>query len=489
MKKLVTLGIFLCFALCSLAQKNNKVKAYLDFKQFYNPEIGNYVEVYLQFVSYSLKYKEIKTDSSSALQSEIALSMRFKNAGQLVASDAYRLQSPLMKDSVIEDFYEIKRFALKPGTYSFELDLLDLNASSDPVSASQDVEIVDLGKATAISNIEAAEVLYKSTNENLFSKSGYDIVPRISNYYSNEANKIPVYMELYADNSVDKPMTVGLKQTVYNRATDQEIEYLSKITKYEITGIQPVIRALDISKLPSGEYLLAYSIIDLENKELSISKYEFDRYKEEEFELVTTDNVVLDPNFQKSITDDSLAFYIESLIPICKPAEIKNVISLLKTKDKQLYRKYLQSFWVNSTNNQQVYERWLNYKGQVMVVQKLFGNNFQSGYETDRGRVYLQYGAPSNVITKEVSSTEVPYEVWRYDKIGNMSNRKFIFYNPDLTNNAYRLLHSDVRGEVQNYRWQQYLQKRGSHNTDAYDNNDGVNDFFGGQGNELFNQY
>ena len=230
-------------------------------------------------------------------------------------------------------------------------------------------------------------------------------------------------------------------------------------------------------------------MVDKDFKEMTISTYEFDRYREEESALVSTENIVLDPNFQKSISDDSVAYYVESLIPICKPAEIKNVIKLLKTKDKDLCRKYLQAFWVNSTGNQQVYEKWLEYKFQVQLVEKLYATNFMSGYETDRGRVYLQYGPPNNIITKEVSSTETPYEVWRYDKILNMSNRKFIFYNPDLTNNAYRLLHSDVRGEVQNLRWQQYLQKRGSHNTDAYDDGDGVNDFFGGQGNELFNQY
>lgn len=78
----------------------------------------------------------------------------------------------------------------------------------------------------------------------------------------------------------------------------------------------------------------------------------------------------------------------------------------------------------------------------------LYGNNFQDGFETDRGRVYLKYGAPSTHVVRENSPSEYPYEIWTYNKIGKYSNKRFVFYNPDLTNGAYRLLHSDVLGEL-----------------------------------------
>ena len=110
------------------------------------------------------------------------------------------------------------------------------------------------------------------------------------------------------------------------------------------------------------------------------------------------------------------------------------------------------------------------------------------GFETDRGRVYLQYGAPNSIITRETSPTEYPYEIWVYDKIKIYSNRRFVFYNPDLVNNAYRLLHSDMVGELQNYRWQQALSKRNSPNRDIDDPNDGNYRHFGGNSRELYEQ-
>ncbi len=69
------------------------------------------------------------------------------------------------------------------------------------------------------------------------------------------------------------------------------------------------------------------------------------------------------------------------------------------------------------------------------------------------------------------------------------SNRRFIFYNPDLVNNTHRLLHSDMLGEIKNQGWQQVLVKR---HTDAenIDNPNGkVQRQFGDNSNDLFRQY
>ena len=197
----------------------------------------------------------------------------------------------------------------------------------------------------------------------------------------------------------------------------------------------------------------------------------------------------MDPAFQASITDDSLAFYIQSLIPISGPAEVKNIIKLLKTKNTDSFRKYIQAFWIASSGVQKPYDAWLNYKKQVLMVQKFYASNFMDGFETDRGRVFLQYGPPNNITVRETSPSEYPYEIWVYDRIKTYSNKRFVFYNPDLVNNAYRLLHSDMIGELQNYRWQQQLSKRNSPNQNIDDPNDGNRDSWGGNSRELYEQH
>jgi hypothetical protein len=57
-----------------------------------------------------------------------------------------------------------------------------------------------------------------------------------------------------------------------------------------------------------------------------------------------------------------------------------------------------------------------------------------------------------------------PYEIWHYYKLDKMSNAKFIFYDTDLVNQAFDLLHSNVPGEPSEPSWQYII-------NGAWDNN------------------
>ena len=484
MKQFLLILLFLIGGVSATFAQNNQnkqLKAYLDHKTFFAPSSGTYMEIQLQFVGYSLKYNAVP----GGLQSEVAVQLSFRNAGKVVASDAYRLQSPVMRDSIIDDFYDLRRFALAPGVYEMEISLQDLHSDNPPMTGKQVVEVKDFSGKPAISDIQISEVMTTTDSIGIFTKSGYDMIPRISNYYTNDATKIPVYIELYHPESTTQ--SVGLRQTIKSDKNQQEVEGFTRFSKHEVKQVQPVIRVLDISKLLSGEYTLEYALISNNNEVLSTSSYYFER-SNDLTETISEETVVLDPAFQQSITDDSVDYYMSSLIPISKPAEVKNIISILKKKNIEQCRKYIQAYWIKSATVDKPYEAWLKYKFQVQKVEKLYSNNFMSGFETDRGRVYLQYGPPNNIISREAAPSEYPYEIWQYDKIKIYSNKRFVFYNPDLVNNAYRLLHSDMVGELNNYRWQQQLAKRNSTNSNLDDPNDGNVDHFGGNSRRLYEQ-
>jgi GWxTD domain-containing protein len=251
--------------------------------------------------------------------------------------------------------------------------------------------------------------------------------------------------------------------------------------------VLPILRNVDISKVPTGKFALSYVLLSRNMTELTAQSYLFERSNDIEVSW-NLETMVTDPAFQASITDDSVAYYLESLIPIARPAEIKNIISVLKTKDLEKERKHIQAFW-QFTAPGSAYDSWLKYKSQVQMVERNYSNNFQEGFETDRGRVFLKYGAPTNIVAKETSPTEYPYEIWQYNKIGVFSNKRFIFYNPDLVNNAYRLLHSDMIGEQKNPSWQLILSTRNTSNGNVDDPNYYLQDHWGGASNDLFRQY
>ena len=82
------------------------------------------------------------------------------------------------------------------------------------------------------------------------------------------------------------------------------------------------------------------------------------------------------------------------------------------------------------------------------------------------GIIYLKYGAPNSIYTSKHEPSAYPYEIWTYWKTEKETNRKFVFYNPNIAGKEYELLHSNATGEIKTNNWDRMLQKR---NNTLYD--------------------
>ena len=71
----------------------------------------------------------------------------------------------------------------------------------------------------------------------------------------------------------------------------------------------------------------------------------------------------------------------------------------------------------------------------------------------------MKYGVPNDLVTVEDEQDAPPYEIWFYNQFPQtgQNNVKFIFFNPSLSTNGYRLLHSNARGEINNPQWEVQL--------------------------------
>nr|WP_294860244.1 GWxTD domain-containing protein [uncultured Fluviicola sp.] len=466
----------------SFGQKN-QMKAFIDYKSYYSPEQGPYIDLQFQYVAYTIKFAPV----DSVLQAKIAVStiVTSEPSGDTVYSSAFALESPRMRDSIVEDFFDNIRIPLQPGKYTAHVSLKDLYGDDKSLDGQIEVHVPDVFTSISSSDILVAEVASPSANtQSPFHKSGYEIIPRISNFYNQGMNHIPYYVELYNTNLV-QDSSFGLRQQIVSTQTSQVMPGFSRFTKIKPAPVVPILRNIDISKLPSGSYHLTLEIIDRNSKTIGqTADYFFERVNDIEM-AENVDEIILDPSFQASLTDDSTKYYLASLIPIARPAEVKSIMKTLKANSPDLNRKHIQQFWVQ-TSGVNATSQWLIYKKNVVLVQQNYGNNFQDGFETDRGRVYLQYGPPNTIIDKQTSPSEYPYEIWHYYKIKTFSNKRFVFYNPDLVNNAYRLLHSDMVGEQQNYKWQEMLVKR-NNASNSVDNTSGSSQY-GGNSNYYYKQ-
>jgi len=461
MKKIIFILFTVMFVLSAAGQK--QLRAYLNEHQFYSPEDGNYIEIQLNFVGHTISYKDV----NGKQKGELEITQLFIQGNDVVLYDKYILSAPDIFDSIVEDFFDIHRYVLAPGDYTYELIIEDKNSGNSPVSVEKPLTIRDLSKDVSFSSITASQSINHAdmNNPTTFTKMGYDVIPLISNYFPTELKFLPYYVEVYGTDSFFKDSVFVVEQRIKSNEMSFDLEIYDRYYRYHPTSVKAIAKVIDISLLPTGNYTLELNLLNRNKDLIAQQTYNFDRNNADDVNQIALENIVLDPAFMESIPDDSTGYYVASLIPISGPGEVRNILSILKERDNEKNKKYIQAYWRQTSKNN-AYAQWMQYRAQVHQVEQLFGTNYQVGFETDRGRVYLQYGRPSQVSEQPQSNSEYPYEIWQYDKIDRFSNRRFIFYNTTNINNDYKLLHSDMVGELQNFRWQYALNKRNTSDGD-----------------------
>ncbi len=467
----------------SAFSQNKKLRVYVDTKQFYAPTLGHLLEVNLQFSGPTLNY----FGEQNGLLAEVAVFLTLEKNGIVVQKDAHRLESPLMKDSIIEDFYDLMRFVVDTGDYDLFVEIQDLHSKSAPIKGMLPLHIENFAKQTKLSNILVAESATLGNENNLFYKSGYVLIPRISNYFSSDLDYLPYYLEVYNSNLLETD-EFALKQTILDVESGEELEEYTQYYRYKKATVVPALKTIDISKLITGKYQLTLTVLAKDLSEITHESYVFERTNDLEVSFDLTTTTILDPAFERSIPLDSAKYYLGSVIPIAPPASVREILSVLKKDNNETALSVLQSFWKATAGNK-AYQEWMKYKDQVDLVDRMYNSAFLHGYETDRGRVYLQYGSPTNIVRSESSPSEYPYEIWQYNKIGRFSNKRFIFYNTDLIGRNFRLLHSDMNGEIKNENWPRALNSRNSTNGDVDNGNGGVEEHYGRGSTNLYRQY
>jgi len=446
------LFFFIILCVFSSAQAG-KIRMAFDYKTFYNPTYGNYIETYIQMLSSSVRYEKVNAHYQGEVEIQIIISQNDTVAG----FDKYRLKSSPIGDTIFDDFYSIKRFSLKPGDYLLEIYAFDIRQPQDTIRFEKMINVPIVKKDIQFSDIELIESIEQTDSISMFSKSGYNIVPRLLNYYNNDDQKLLFYGELYNTQLLGDSSRYIMKYYISEQGKNTVFGDFLGIKRIFGTPVIPFIQVFDISTLPTGGYDLVLELFDTEGTFIRSKQTYFDRYNAISSLLTsTTSESVLDPAFQKELKSDSLFYYLLSLSPMSSRAEKENLERIAKEKDTLYARKYFEAYW-RKTSPENTAQAWLNYKKLIILVEDNYGSRTKPGFVSDRGRVFIQYGAPNSITARPNDPNQYPYEIWQYYKVANRNNVRFVFYNPKIVGDDYQLLHSDLPSERYNSNWENTL--------------------------------
>lgn len=457
------------------------LSANMKYAIFYSPEVGPYVETYLLINGTTVTYRP---NEQNKMQGAVNLSIVFQHNDTVANFSKIQLKSPEIdtaNSNNVYDFMDYQRFTLPNGTYDMIVRIADAAHPEKEFEYKELITIDYQPNNIYVSGIELLESYEKTKDDQaLTSKNGYQMIPRISSFYPETISKLSFYCEFY--NTTAK-VAAGTPYLVmfYIRGFESQIQ-LPKFSGFMRMNAAPVnvmLNNIDIAGLASGNYELVVELIDRNQQLLAKNILFFQRSNPNiQYDMESLTALQISNSFVAQYRQiDTLRQFIAFLYPKATQLEKQFIFRKAKESDIETLQRFLYNFWLerDATNP---YNAWLEYKKMVDLVNHEYKAVGMMGFQTDRGRVYLQYGPPNTIVDREFDAgssglginddgTEandggtVPYQIWHYYQLSdNQRNKRFVFANPHLAANTYDLIHSDANGEHYNPQWQSELQRQ-----------------------------
>ncbi|MCW5898539.1 MAG: GWxTD domain-containing protein [Flavobacteriales bacterium] len=435
------------------------VEVVVETKIFHIPGKGPRVEVNMAMIGGTMAMAINERGFRSARVEAITIVER---DGAIIDFAKTIVEGMERTDSLEMDLLHQEFFDLAPGDYELTVELRDLHGDMEDVTRYRSpLAVGALPEGIHISDVLFAERI-EPAGEGEMAKYGYRVVPLISDYYPRTISTLDLYAEIYGTDKVfGEENLYLLTYQLENMEKGAVVGAYKRNVRAKARSVEPVIASFDIASLPSGNYLVAIEVRDQQGQLIARRDRMLQRNNPVRFDydLQAMEGVDLANTFTGGFTNaDTLAEFVRCLRPIADPLERKIIDDRWKDRDLELMQRFFYSFWANRDHDPE--RAWREYREQVVKVNRLFGCRVLQGHETDRGRVYLKYGAPNSMMDRLNEMDALPYSIWHYYRAGRYTNRRFVFYQPSLASNCMELIHSEVPGELNNPRWNQIIHSR-----------------------------
>lgn len=440
---------------------------------------GPVADIYWQINPGTIHYS---TTAEKTIVARIRTDIVFFDESGIIAEDHFILRT-IPRNNVNElslnSMIGIRNYKLAPGNINIKVLFTDLGDTTNTYNYTNSFNIpAHRSVSTYYSGIQLLDTIIPSAERTVFSKNGQQQLPFYTNFYDNDHSLLHYYAELYGTDNIS-PADFPLEQKVFISKTPNE----GRFGKFLVTDtiqskpLNLVSGTFRLSTLPSGNYYLNIALENSTHHVIATSSLFFQRMnthpeepKEDTVKKVVPlsdtglENVTV-LNLQKTfLAKYSLAeirAILKMLLPFSDPSATNTINGFLRKAD-DLYSRYYIYNYFSAINKKNPEKAWKEFSEKIVEVNKKFNTSSVPGYETERGFMYLRYGAPTDVVTVLNENGAVPYEIWQYNVLiqtnkKEISNAFFLFYRPYQVSGDFRLLHSTVAGEAQNKLWRSFL--------------------------------
>jgi GWxTD domain-containing protein len=413
---------------------------YADLLQYAEPGDTTRCELY-----YSLNLGKIFQNSlidQKKSKLKIELNILDKNGIQIETRSESKIISLSEKEISQGQFtyLDVLQFKLKPDTFDLFIGIED-STSGKKGTLNCKILAKSLNPEFSLSDVSFVSKIVKSDQQSNFRRHGVLMVPNPSRVFYPDTENPNGYIFYEMNNLTyhpEKPTSYGCFYRV-DDLTGQTVAGDTLAATLVKSSNLSRVEAIPIAKLPSGAYKLTVGVRDIEsNIEKTGMRYFW-------IDAGEDSNKTILP-----MTDADIQRYYDQIKYIASKEE-KNIYAKLDAKGVQ---EFLLRFWKSRDPDPRTPENEFMEEHFRRIAYA--ENQFLNGINSDRGRIYIQYGPPVQ-IDRYPSSTQYPkpVEIWQYAIDGTT---EFVFMDRTGDGN-YILVHSTHPDEYSNENWAKEFQQ------------------------------
>ncbi|MDA0710464.1 MAG: GWxTD domain-containing protein [bacterium] len=413
------------------------LEMFVETASFRGPEGTSRLEVYslldarqLQFVPEAGKFVS-QIDFTATLFDSAGVEAKRQFWTRNVSVES--LQNLKQNGALVRD---IVSFDLVPGQYKLRLSVEDIYGDlSGQCEGLSQVGNFDPGYLK-LSDILFSSEVERAIEPDRFVKNGLRVVPNTTRFF-RVGQPIQVYYEIYnlklvKDNPNDS-FVLG-----YALVDTGDVVVKTYPAKRLQKPGESVVKSESLSTegLVGGVYFLQVEVFDRGTREHL-------RHRRRVFLVSGEDDAP-----QLSEEEEEQMRYFKDIRHVASEKELAEFEKL----DGKAQMSFLKSFWSNldPTPGTPLNERLRDH----LIWTRYADQNFtsvpgKSGSSTDKGRVYIRYGPPSERDFQTSAAAGKAVDMWIYEKSG-----RYVFVFVDLRGTGiYELVHSTMSGELYNPNW------------------------------------
>ena len=333
-------------------------------------------------------------------------------------------------------FRDMIGFDLKPGPYRMKLSVRDLKQDYKAV-AEGILEVRNFERqALKSSDLLFASGLSRAEKESRFSRYGWLVTPNVTRTYP-AGGDIEVYFEIYnlspPVEGADNTFILGYSVLDTAGATLMTFDH-QRLLKPGTSAVKTDV--FGAGDLPPGSYYLQVEVLDRGNRAVHRARRMVSLARKQKVVELTQEE------------RDNVRYY-KDIRYVAAGSRFKEY---RKLKNRQDQMAYLKTFWkdMDPTPATDENERLI----QHIQRMRFADNNYAAGRgrrgsDTDKGRIYVKFGEPSDIQYNLAASNEKPFEVWTYE---NQRGVRFIFMDRRGAG-VFELVHSTHPAETYNPHW------------------------------------